>query len=157
MINNSFDYHNGLVFYNDGISVNVIFIVIITPILLFTNIKNIHNLKKYNLYYKVTIYIGGTLIDAIGYLDTGNTLVSPYSNRPVILLRNKSPVFKKLKYNLIPYKTIDNDSYIKGYKPDKVLIEGIGEYTKVVVGLIDYDIGIDGIDCILNNNLMEDI
>lgn len=156
MINNSFDYHNGLIFYNEGISINIIFIIFVTPILLYINIKNIHNIKKYNLYYKVSIYIGDILIKTTGYLDTGNTLVSPYSNRPVILLKNKSPVFENLKYNLIPYNTIDNIGYIKSYKPDKVLING-NEYTKVMIGLIDHDIGFDGVDCILNNKLLEEI
>lgn len=157
MINNSFDYHNGLVFYSDGISINVIFIIIMTPILIFINIRNISKLKQYKLYYKVSIYLDNNKIDAIGYLDTGNKLVSLYSGRPVILLRNKSPVFNNLKYSLIPYNTIDNNGYIKCYKPDKVYIEGIGEYTKVVIGLINNDISMDGVDCILNSKLLEDI
>ena len=156
MINNSFDYHNGLVFYSDGISINLIFIIIMTPILLFINIRNINSIKKYNFYYKVSIYIGNTLINTTGYLDTGNTLVSLYSNKPVILLRNKSPVFDKLRYSIIPYNTIDNNGYIKCYKPDKVYIEGIGE-VKVAIGLIDKEISIDGVDCILNNKLLEGI
>ena len=155
MINNSFDFHNGLIFYNDGISINIIFIILITPILLYINIKNISKSKKYSLYYRVSIYIGNIVINATGYLDTGNTLVSPYSNRPVILLKNKSPVFNNLNYNLIPYNTIDNIGYIKSYKPDRVLIDG-NEY-KVMIGLIDHDIGFDGVDCILNNKLLEEI
>ena len=157
MVNNSFDYHNGLIFYSEGISINIIFVIFITPILLYMNIKNIRSSKKYNLYYKVLIYIGNSLIKTTGYLDTGNTLVSPYSGRPVILLKNKSPVFNGLKYNMIPYNTIDNRGYIKSYKPDKVLIDGIGEYNNVVIGLIDNDICIDGVDCILNTKLLEEI
>ncbi len=62
MINNSFDYHNGLVLYNEGISINIIFIIIVTPILLYINIKNIHISKKYNLYYRVLIYINNNVM-----------------------------------------------------------------------------------------------
>ncbi len=157
MINNSFDYHNGLVLYNEGISINIIFIIIVTPILLYINIKNIHISKKYNLYYRVLIYINNNVIETTAYLDTGNNLVSPYTFRPVILLKNKSPVFDDLKYTIIPYNTIDNVGYIKGYKPDKVYIEGIGECYKVIVGLIDMDICMDGVDCILNTKILEEI
>ena len=156
IINNSFDYNNGLIIYNNGISLNIIVIVIITPILLYINIRNIHAIKnKYNLYYNISIYINNNVINAVAYLDTGNTLVSPYSNKPVILLRNKSPVFSNLMYSLIPYNTIEKQGFIKGYKPDKVCVEGMGEYFKVVIGLVDTDICMDGVDCILNIKLLE--
>ena len=56
---------------------------------------------------------------------------------------------------VIRYNTIDNIGYIKSYKPDRVLIDG-NEY-KVMIGLIDHDIGFDGVDCILNNKYLEGI
>ena len=157
IVNDSFNFNNGLVIYNAGMSLNIFIIIILTPILAYFNIKNIRNIKnKYNLYYNVVIYINNSIINTTAYLDTGNTLVSPYTSRPVILLKNKSPAFNDLKYTIIPYNTIENRGYIKGYKPDKVYIEGMGEYHKIVIGLIDNNICMDGVDCILNNKLLEE-
>ena len=120
----------------------------------------IHNLKSiknnYNNYYKVIIYIGNNSISVTGYLDTGNKLVSPYSNKPVIILHNKSPVFDNMDYVLIPYNTIDNFGFIKCYKPDKVYIEGVGDRYSLLVGVTQNIINIDGVECILNTKILEE-
>ena len=158
IINNSFNYHNGLVFYHNGLSINIILIIIITPILLFIYLKNIKNIKNnYNNYYNLSIYVGNNIINVTSYLDTGNKLVSPYSNKPIILLRNKSPVFDKLKYTLVPYNTIDNNGFIKCYKVDSVLIEGVGSTKNVLIGIINHNINMDGVDAILNVDILEGI
>ena len=158
LINNSFDYHNGLVFYHNGLSINIILIVLITPVLLYFYIKNLKYYKNtYNNYYKLEIYINNKVIKSISYLDTGNTLVSPISNKPIILLNNKDPVFNNMYYHLIPYNTIKDNGFIKCYKPDKVYIEGIGNKYNVLIGIIDNKINIDGVDSILNVNLLEGI
>ena len=157
LINNSFNFHNGLVFYNKGLSINVILIIVLTPILLFIYIHNLKSIKNnYNNYYKVIIYIGNNSISVTGYLDTGNKLVSPYSNKPVIILHNKSPVFDNMDYVLIPYNTIDNFGFIKCYKPDKVYIEGVGDRYSLLVGVTQNIINIDGVECILNTKILEE-
>ena len=56
---------------------------------------------------------------------------------------------------LVPYKTICEESLLKCIKIEKILIKGVGEKNKVLLGLIEDNIKIDGIDCILNNKLME--
>ncbi len=156
-INNSFDYHNGLVFYHKGLSINIILIVLITPILLYIYIKNLKEYKtNYNNYYKLEIYINNRVIKSTSYLDTGNKLVSPISNKPIILLNNKDPIFNDLPYTLIPYNTIKDNGFIKCYKPDKVYIESIGN-RKALIGIIDNRINIDGVDSIININLLEGI
>ena len=156
IINNSFDYHKGLVFYSNGLSINIILIILLTPLLIFIYFKNLNDIKiNYHNYYNISIYIKDTIIKSTAYLDTGNKLVSPYSREPVILLHNKSPIFNNLNYTLIPYNTIDNTNFIKGYKADKVHIDGIGDKYKVVVGLIENRITIDGVDSILGINLLE--
>ena len=157
LINNSFDYHNGLVFYHNGLSINVILIVLITPVLLFFYIKNLKEYKNnYNNYYKLEIYINNKVIKSVSYLDTGNKLKS-LTGKPVILLNNKDPVFNNLNYTLLPYNTIKDRGFIKCYKPDKVYIEGIGSIYNVVIGIINNKINIDGVDSILNINILEGI
>ena len=136
LINNSFDYHNGLVFYHNGLSINVILIVLITPVLLFFYIKNLKEYKNnYNNYYKLEIYINNKVIKSVSYLDTGNKLKS-LTGKPVILLNNKDPVFNNLNYTLLPYNTIKDKGFIKCYKPEKVYIEGIGNKYNVLIGII---------------------
>lgn len=156
IINNSFDYHKGLVFYHNGLSINIILIIILTPILIYIYLKGLKDIKEnYHNYYNICIYIKDKVIKSTSYLDTGNKLVSPYSKEPVILLHNKSPIFENMNYTLIPYNTIDNIGFIKGYKADKVHIAGIGDKYKVVIGLVENKINIDGVDSILGINLLE--
>lgn len=156
-INNQFSYKKeGLIFYYNGLSINIILILIITPIIIITYIKQNKDIKNnYNNYYNVDIYINNKIIHTVSYLDTGNKLKDPYSSKSVMLLNNKDPIFKKMAYVLIPYNTIDNKGFIKGYKIDKINIEGVGTKKKVLVGLINNKIGIDGVNAIISNNILE--
>ncbi len=110
------------------------------------NLKNIINLR-----HKVTIYLkNGKVLYLNGYMDTGNTLKDPYSNKNVIIIN------KEINENffLVPFKTIDNSSLIKCFKPKKVFIDGIGERKDIVVGISNKKF--KGFNCLLNYNLMEE-
>lgn len=157
IINNQFAYKKeGLVFYHNGLSINIILIIVLTPLIIYLYIKQNHNIKNnYNNYYNIDIYINNNIIHATSYLDTGNKLIDPYTLKPVILLYNKDPVFKDLNSFLIPYNTITDTGFIKGYKADKINIEGVGYRYKVIIGIIDNKIGIDGVDAIINTKILE--
>lgn len=110
------------------------------------NLKNIISLR-----HKVTIYLkNGKVLYLNGYMDTGNTLKDPYSNKNVIIIN------KDIDENffLVPYKTIDNSSFIKCFKPKKVFIDGLGERKDIVVGISNKKF--KGFNCLLNYNLMEE-
>ena len=110
------------------------------------NLKNIINLR-----HKVTIYLkNGKVLYLHGYMDTVNTLKDPYSNKNVIIIN------KEINENffLVPFKTIDNSSLIKCFKPKKVFIDGIGERKDIVVGISNKKF--KGFNCLLNYNLMEE-
>lgn len=155
LLNNSLNYHNGIVFYNKS-NLNLLVIILMTPILLYIYIKRLREIKNnYNNYYNITFFIKDVSFKVVSYLDTANKLVSPVSSKPVILLHNKNPVFDNLRYTLIPYNTINGNGLLKCYKVD-IYIEGVGFKKKVLVGLID-SINIDGVDCILNTKLLEEI
>lgn len=110
------------------------------------NLKNIIKLR-----HKVTIYLkNGKVLYLNGYMDTGNTLVEPYTNKNVIII-NK---LVEEKYFLVPFKTIENSSLLKCFKPKKVYIDGIGERSDVVVGITNKKF--NGYNCLLNYNLMEE-
>lgn len=110
------------------------------------NLKNIISLR-----HKVTIYLkNGKVLYLNGYMDTGNTLKEPYSNKNVIIIN------KNINENffLVPFKTIDNSSLIKCFKPKKVYIDGFGERKDIVVGISNKKF--KGFNCLLNYNLMEE-
>lgn len=110
------------------------------------NLKNIIKLR-----HKVTIYLkNGNVLYLNGYMDTGNTLVDPYTNKNVIII-NKDI---KEKFFLVPFKTIENSSLLKCFKPKKVYIDGIGERNDIVVGVTNKKF--NGFNCLLNYNLMEE-
>lgn len=157
LLNNQFAYkQEGLVFFHNGMSINLILIIILTPIIITIYVKQNHNIKNnYNNYYKIKIYINTHIIESTSYLDTGNKLLEPYTFKPVLLLNNKDPIFNKLKYILIPYNTISTEGFIKGYKVDKIHIEGVGDKTNIIIGIINHKIKIDGVDSIMSLNILE--
>jgi len=157
-LNVTFSYkREGIIFIFKGLSINVVIIFVISPIILYLYLKQMREQKNnYNNYHKVEIYIKDKVISCIGFIDTGNKLVDPYMNRPIILIpKNKiNNVENKI---LVPYMTIDNSSLLECIKVDNVIIDNKNYKGKLLVGLIDKKINIDGVDCILNYKLMEDI
>lgn len=159
ILNNQLSYkQQGIVFYHSNLSINIYLIILITPILIYLYIKQSNNLKtNYNNYYKLDIYINNYIIHTTSYLDTGNKLKDPYTHKPVILLNNKDPIFNTLNPIYIPFNTIKENGLLKGYKVDKVYIEGIGDRYSVIIALIDNNINIDGVNAIIGLNILEGI
>ena len=144
----------GLVFINNGFSITTLFILILSPIVIYLYVKQARSFKNiYNNYMSVSIYYGDKYIDCIGYMDSGNNL--SYLNNNVILLDKRKMIFDISKYLYIPLTTVSGNSIIKAFKPDKVVINN-SICKKVLVGLID-SIGMDGVDVILNNNMVNDM
>ena len=111
------------------------------------NLKNIINYR-----YRVNIYLNnGKIIYLNGFMDSGNSLIDPFSNKKVIIINKDVDE----DFYLVPYKTIDSESLIKCFKPRKVYIDGIGERNDVVVGVINKKF--NGFNCLLNYKLMEGI
>ncbi len=159
-LNIEFSYRQeGLIFFHNGLSINYIFLLIISPIIIFIYIKQALQLKnKYAHYYKVDLYFkDGTVKKLIGFLDTGNRLYDPYSNRPIILVDQKEINFNFDEYTslLVPYDTLNNHGLLKCIMLDKVNIIGVGEKHNVLVGISREKINIDGVSCILHTNLLE--
>ena len=153
-LNVEFSYkQEGLVFYHNGLSINFIFLIITSPLILYIYIRQGIKLKtNYSKYYKVNIYIDNKKIRLTGFLDTGNKLKDPYSKKPIIIV-NERLIKNKKKYYYIPIKTINEESLIKCIKPDKIEIESIG-YKDAVIGLSKTKIDED-VDCILQESLLE--
>ena len=132
MINIEFCYKNeGLVFINKGISLNVIFLIIFSPIVLYIYVKEMKNYKaKIGNYYKVNIYIGKKVLNLNGYLDTGNTL--KYKGRLVILTNIKNSF--KNKIYMIPYMGASGYGVLECIRVRKVEVLDLGVFEDVYLG-----------------------
>lgn len=141
---------NGLVFINNKFSITILFILVVSPIVIYLYVKQLKSLKNiYNNYISVCIYYNNNFINCIGYMDSGNNL--SYLSNDVILLDKRKMIFDISKYLYVPLVTVSGESIIKAFKPDKVLINN-KKIKKVLVGIID-NISMDGVDVILNNNI----
>ena len=160
-LNIQFSYkNNGLVFYHNGLSINFIFLIIFSPIILYIYIKESKKLRtNYSNYYKVNLYItDNTIIKLNAYLDTGNKLTDPYKKRPIILIDKKELLFdiNEFKMVLVPYETVGNQGLLRCIKAKKINIEGVGEKKNFLVGIMEDKIKIDGVNCIINTKLLEE-
>ena len=149
----------GTLFFNHEMEFSYIFLVIISPFILYIYIKQAKELKRdYSLKYKVKIFLKkGIIINASAYLDTANVLKTPYKKRNVILL-NSNVLKKYIEENpfiLVPYDTIDSHGLLKCVIPEKVEIKDVGIRKNVVVALNETDYKMDGVNCILNNLILE--
>lgn len=157
-LNIEFSYKNeGIIFYHHGLSVNYIFLVIIAPIIIYIYVRQGKNLKNlYNNYYQVELYLNeNDKIDLVAFFDTGNTLKDPYKKRPIILV-NKSKIINSddYKFCFVNYNSVNNKGLLKCISVYQIKIN-----DKIVknflVGLLEEDIEIDGVDCILHPKIME--
>lgn len=158
-LNIQFSYKQvGLVFFHNGMSINIIFLIIVSPIIIYLYIKQINSLKNnYSNYYKIRINLEDKEYKFIGFLDTGNKLKDPYFNRPIILINKDklSPI--NMKKIFIPYVTITENGLLECISLKKVYIDDVGIKKNVLLGFIKEKITIDGVDCILQTKLLEGI
>ncbi len=158
-LNIQFSYkHIGLVFFYNGMSINIIFLLIASPIIIYLYIKQMNSLKNnYSNYYKIRINLDNKEYKFIGFLDTGNKLKDPYFNRPIILINKDKLSTTNLKKIFIPYVTITENGLLECIALKKVYIDDIGIKRNVLLGFIKEKITIDGVDCILQTKLLEGI
>ena len=146
--------HIGIVFINNGLSINFIFLILISPVILYFYIKQTKKLKyEYSNYYNIKIIINKKEYNHIGYMDTGNTLRDSLTGKIVILIDKRKVLFDIISFRLIPYTSVRN-GLLKVVKIDKLIFED-NTYKNVLLGIID-NVSIDGVDVILNRYLMEE-
>ncbi len=147
-LNIQFAYkQQGLVFFHKGLSINFLFLIIFSPIILYIYVKQGLNLKNnYSKYHKVKLYFEGNCIECIGYIDTGNKLIDPYFKRKIILINQKC---ESSHFILVPINTVNSGGVIKCLKLNRLELDGETVKEKMLVGFIDKKINIDGVECIL--------
>ena len=144
----TFSYKNtGLVFYFKGLSINYIFLLISSPIILYIYIKESKMFKRiHNNIYKVKLEVENKIYELNGFMDTGNNLVDPYFYKPIILINKK---IKSKKNIIVPCSVALGNGSLNCVKGK--LIYKNRSYD-VYVGTC-FKINIDGVDCLLNNKL----
>lgn len=160
-LNMQFSYRNeGLVFFYNGLSINFIFLIIFCPIILYIYLRSNKELKNnYNYYMNVEItFKNNRKITLTGFLDTGNKLTCPITNKAIILIDKESLKGKLIlkKPILVPFRSLNNKSLLKCF-PIKNLIINNKKTTNVLIGISKEKFNIDGVGCILNPKVMEEL
>jgi len=161
LLNIEFSYkQEGLVFYFKGLSINFVVLLISAPIIIYIYIRQAKALKNnYSCYYKIEIvFKNNQSITLNSFLDTGNKLKDPITKKGIILI-NKESI--KGKYNIrspmyVPFNSLNNHGLLKCFSPKYIIIKD-KIYTNYLIGLSDNKINIDGVDCLLNYKLMEEL
>lgn len=160
MLNIELSYRqNGLAFSNSGLKINFIFLLLTSPLFIYLYLRSNKQLKaNYSLYYNVKIGFTNNTIHFVGYLDTGNKLKDPITNKNIILIEEKT--VKGIIHNrspmYVPVKTVNKNSLLKCYKPDTLIIND-QKFNNYLVGTINDKINIDGVNCLLNYKMMEEL
>ena len=152
LINDSLGYKvSSFLFINNGYSINLIILLIISPIIIYLYVKEFVSLKKkLNTTYNVTIKINNKKIKLEGFLDTGNKLIDPYFHRPIILLSKKYIDLRGEKIIYVPFSSLNNNGLLKCIIPEYILIDN-KKYNNILIGIsenLSYD-------CILNERLFD--
>ena len=155
-LNIEFSYKKiGIIFINNGLSVNFIFLIIFSPIILYIYIKQTKNLRyNYSNYYNIEIINKDKKYKYTAYMDSGNVLVDNLTKKSVILIDKRKLLFNIKEFRLIPYMGVEGNGMIKVVKIDKLLFNN-KEYNNVLLGIMD-SISLDGVDVILNRKLLEE-
>lgn len=112
--------------------------------------------KKRHVFKNIIIGIGNMKFEVKVFLDTGNLLCEPYTNKPVIIVERDAlkelfcekiissfdeiisgKVDMPLGMFLIPYRSLGNSNgFLLGIKPDYVILEDSKrKYTNLVIGI----------------------
>lgn len=158
-LNVEFSYSKvGLLFVKHNLNVNAVFLILISPIILFVYVKEMKQMKsKYNLSYEVKIVLKNNQKYVLnGFLDTGNCLIDPITNKPIILLEKGILDEKNNTFYYVPFHSLNNQNLLKCLRPEYVEIDN-KKFNNYLIGISDKKFNFDGVKCILNNKLMEEL
>ena len=147
---------SGLLSVENGLFKYLI-IVIISILCIYFYLFKFKDIKNnYSSYYNCFIYLDNdNYLKLSGFLDTGNKLKDPYSNKNIVLInRNVLGKFKVCNPVYVPYNSLNNHGLLECIKVNKIVIDG-KESDDFLLGISEEKMFIDGIDCILNTSLME--
>lgn len=140
-------------------NLSYLIILLIAPLILYLYIKEQKELKKVvNYYKKVIINLkNNKAIVLNGFIDSGNKLKDPITNKYIILINKKT---LKGIYNIrspmyVPIKTVNKNSLLECIGIKNIIIDN-KVYTNYLLGLSEHFQGFDGVECLLNYQLLEE-
>ncbi len=159
-LNLEFSYkHEGIIFYHNGLSINYIVLLLSSPIILYFYIKQgIYLKNNYSNYHKVDINFGNNrILHCNGFLDSGNHLEDPYRHRPVILIDHRKFIYdiNEFKMILVPISTANSSTLLRCICVPEITIDGKWKRENILIGIMEQNITIDGIDVLLHTKIME--
>ena len=160
-LDTEFSYkRDGLIFYFDGLSINYLLLIILAPLILGLYIFEYKKFKStLNYSYSLEIvFLDGQTLNCTGFLDTGNKLKDPISQKYVLLLSKKilTPYINNRSPIYVPFKSLHHKGLISCYKISYIKINN-RILKNYLVGISDDNFNINGTDVLLNYKLLEDI
>ena len=141
---------------NREYSIKYLIILALSPLALLIYRKLTSRLRRdYNARFEVIIEYANNKFEGIGFLDSGNKLVSPISGNTVILVEKEYIAYHKLKLLPVPYNALNHHGIVYCFRPNRVLIDGI-ERKNLLIGLSEVPFNKDGCNVLLNSR-MEDL
>lgn len=140
----------------DEYIVNYILILLIAPIIFILYLKQQKLLKqKENLVRDVKIiFKDDKEITIKGFIDTGNKLKDPVTNKYVIIVDEN--VYQSNNPIYVPFRGVGKTGLLKCFSIKRIEINN-QIFTNYLIGISDTKINLDGTNCILNCKLLEDL
>lgn len=148
----------GLLFVKHHLNIPFVFLFLISPFILVVYVRQQKKMKKnYSLMYSVKIVLKNKQEYALnGFLDTGNCLVDPITSKPILLIEKGIVSEEDVSTFYIPFHSLNNKNLLKCFKPQYVEIED-KKFYQYLIGISDKKFHLEGVRCILNNKLMEEL
>lgn len=153
-INMQVSYKNeGLIFFNNGFSINIIILLILSPSIFIYYYKQSRYFEdSLSNIHTIEIELEGKTYNYRAYLDTGNKLYEPFKNREVTILYDKK-LYESLEYYLIiPFTTLTEKGILKGKIAKRIIIDGKYVFNNVVIGITNKEFNLDKSEVILHAN-----
>ena len=133
---------------------NLIFLLIISPIVIKLCIYTFKKIKVMTEEsYQVKVFMQEKQYNFKGFIDTGNLLKSPISQKSIILIEDVIP--KAYGY-FIPYKALNYEGLLEIIKPDKIIINE-QEIKNCLIGISKNKFNFKNYNCILPSKIKEDL
>lgn len=144
-------YSNGIVYFDIDMTFLIVCSVISYAVITLVSKYTDKKAPKDKEYY-VTIENNGKSVTCTALMDTGNNLRDPFSGYPVIIAEKSvfNQLFNSDNIRLIPVSTVNGESLIKAFHPQKITINNYST-DKVYIG--ESITPLDEYKIILNINL----
>lgn len=147
---------HGLIFTYSSLSVPYLFLVIISPIMLYIYFKQQREKVHFHSYFQISVtFLNGHIKSFRAYLDTGNKLVDPITKKKIILIQKEKLELIPKQILYVPYHSLNHHGLIACFPIDTIEING-KKSKNYLVGMSDGELLRDGIECVLNSYCQEE-